>query len=140
MKQLISILLIGLMFCACKQKKVPREVQTKFLEIEPLAQNIEWNLKKDLYRLHYTLNGHNYTSYYDKEGNWLETESEIDESDLPIAISNTLTEKLNDYSIIDIELVKTADTKILYEIDLKKGDKVYDILINETGKILRKKI
>ncbi|WP_027077492.1 PepSY-like domain-containing protein [Maribacter antarcticus] len=140
MKQLISILLIGLMFCACKQKTVPKEIQIKISKIEPLARNIEWSLKKDLYRLHYTLNNHNYTSYFDKDGNWLETESEIDESDLPIAISNTLTEKLNDYSIIDIELVKTVDTKILYEIDLKKGDKIYDILFNESGKILRKKI
>lgn len=90
--------------------------------------------------MHYTLDGFNYTSYFDKAGNWLETELEIDKSELPEAISNTIAEKLNDYSIIDIELVKTADDQIFYEIDLKKGDKIYDILFNDSGKILRKKI
>ena len=65
---------------------------------------------------------------------------EIDKTELPEAISNTIAEKLNDYSIIDIELVKTADDQIFYEIDLKKGDKIYDILFNDSGKILRKKI
>ena len=88
----------------------------------------------------YTLDGFNYTSYFDKDGNWLETELEIDKTELPVAISKTIAEKLSDYSIIDIELVKTADNQIFYEIDLKKGDKIYDILFNDSGKILRKKI
>lgn len=128
------------MFISCNEKKVPREIQLKFLELEPSAHNIDWSLKGDLYRLHYTLDKHFYTSYFDKEGNWLETEFEMDESDLPIAISNTIAEKFNDYSIVDIERVNTADSKVLFEIDLKKGDKIYDILFDESGKILRKKI
>jgi|TARA_R110000868_G_scaffold131702_2_gene341952 uncharacterized membrane protein YkoI len=140
MKQLILIVFTGFIVCSCNKETVPREVQIKFLELEPSAHNIEWSLKRELYRLHYTLDGFNYTSYFDKAGNWLETELEIDKSELPEAISNTIAEKLNDYSIIDIELVKTADDQIFYEIDLKKGDKIYDILFNDSGKILRKKI
>uniref|UniRef100_UPI0040482177 PepSY-like domain-containing protein n=1 Tax=Mariniflexile sp. TaxID=1979402 RepID=UPI0040482177 len=131
---------IGFMFCSCNEQTLPRAVQIQFLELEPSAHNIDWSLNKHLYRAYYTLDEHKYTSYFDKDGNWLETESEIDRSELPVEILNTVTEKLNDYTIIDIELVKTADNKILYEIDLQKGDKIYDILFNEAGKILRKKI
>ena len=70
----------------------------------------------------------------------METETEIGVEELNSAVLNVLETKFNDYEIVDIEIIKTFDFKILYEIDLIRNDKSYDILFDTTGRILRKKI
>jgi hypothetical protein len=70
----------------------------------------------------------------------METETEIGVEELNSAVLNVLETKFNDYEIVDIEIIKTFDFKILYEIDLIRNDNYYDILFDTTGRILRKKI
>ena len=135
-----SLIAIFLILFSCDTAKVPREIQLKFLELEPTAHNITWIIDNNIYQVDCIINKKHSTSYFDKNGNWLETESEIDTEELPEAILKTLQTKLSEYSIIDIEIVKTKDSQVLYEVDLKKGNKIYDILFDETGKILRKQI
>jgi len=139
MKQssLIAILLI---LFSCESTEVPRDVRMKFLEIKPSAYNIVWTIDNDIYQVDYQIDAIQTTSYFDRRGNWLETELEISIDELPEAILITLKTKLSEYSIVDIELVETNENRVLYEVDLKKGDKLYDILFDGTGKILRKKI
>ena len=79
-------------------------------------------------------------TYFDKKGNWLETETEITKEELTPAIIEVLNTQFFEYTIKDIELVETFDSQKLYEVDLQKDGKKYDILFDESGKILRKKI
>lgn len=139
MKQSILIAVL-LLFFSCEETEVPRNVQIKFLELEPSAHRINWTIDDGIYQVDCLIKSKKTTSYFDKNGNWLETESEIDSEELPEAILKTLKTKMGEYSIIDIELVKTKENQVLYEVDLKKENKIYDILFDETGKILRKKI
>ncbi|HDZ03921.1 hypothetical protein LCGC14_0199050 [marine sediment metagenome] len=139
MKQGILIAVL-LLFFSCEDTIVPRSVQIKFLELEPSALKINWTIDDEIYQVDCLINSKKSTSYFDKSGNWLETESEIDSEELPEAILKTLRTKMGEYSIVDIELVKTKENQVLYEVDLKKENKFYDILFNESGKILRKKI
>ena len=134
------ILSIFFILSSCNEKHVPNEIKTQFLEIEPLAQDIEWLNSKALYKVYYTLNNCKKTSYFDKKGNWLETETEITKEKLTPAIIEVLNTQFFEYAIKDIELVETFDRQILYEVDLQKSGKKYDILFDESGKILRKKI
>ena len=134
------LITVFLIFFSCEDASVPRDVQIKFLELEPSAHKIEWTIDNEIYQVDYLVKSKKTTSYFDKNGNWLETESEIEAEELPEAILKTLKTKLSEYSIIDIELVKTKENQVLYEVDLKKDNKLYDILFDETGKILRKKI
>ncbi len=135
----IAFLVVVILF-SCEETEVPRYVQTKFLEMEPSAHKISWTIDNDIYQVDYLINSKQTTSYFDTDGNWLETESEIDPKELPEAILNTLEKKLSEFSIVDIELVKTTENQVLYEVDLKGNSKSYEILFDETGKILRKKI
>jgi len=128
------------MVVSCKNTEVPHNIKTSFLDIEPTASKIHWSIDEDIYRVKYQLKSKTTTSYFDIDGNWLETEYEINTKELPEAILKTLEEKLSEYSIVDIELVKTKEHPVLYEVDLKKNNKFYDILFDKTGKILRKKI
>lgn len=135
-----SLIVILFVLFSCKGEIIPREIKMKLIEMEPSAHNIVWTIDDNIFQVDYVLHDKKTTSYFDKNGTWLETESEIDFDELPKAILETLKIKLSEYSIIDIELVKTKENQELYEVDLKKGDKIYDILFDKNGKILRKEI
>ncbi|RLD83016.1 MAG: hypothetical protein DRJ10_04335 [Bacteroidetes bacterium] len=134
------IVIVLFIFSSCNEKEVPEEIKAQFLEMEPLAQDIEWLINKGLYKTYYTINKCKKTSYFDKKGNWLETETEITKEELAPAIIEVLNNQFFEYTIKDIELVETFDRQILYEVDLQKDGKKYDILFDESGKILRKKL
>ena len=127
-------------FSSCNEKEVPKEIKAQFLEMEPLAQNVEWFNSGELYKVYYTLNKSKKTSYFDQNGNWLETETEITKDELTPAIIEVLNTQLLEYTLKDVEIVETTDSQILYEVDLYKNGKKYDILFDKSGKIIRKKL
>ncbi len=136
-----TILLLSIFtIWACDSVKVPAKIQVHFLEMEPNASDFVWTVEGNIYQVDYHLNNRHTTSYYDKQGLWLETETEITVEELAHDVLQTLKTKMGEYSIVDIELVNTRNGETLYEVDLKKGGKIYDILFDPTGKILRKKI
>ena len=135
--------LVGLIFgiLSCTNAQIPEEIISQFQLMEPLATSTEWFVQGKIYKVYYKLDRQNrITSYFDRQGNWLETETEIGIEELNSSVLNVLETKFNDYEIVDIEIIKTFDFKILYEIDLIRNDKSYDILFDTTGRILRKKI
>ena len=135
--------LVGLIFgiLSCTNAQIPEKIISQFQLMEPLATSTEWFVQGKIYKVYYKLDRQNrITSYFDRQGNWMETETEIGIKELNSAVLNVLETKFNDYEIVDIEIIKTFDFKILYEIDLIRNDKSYDILFDTTGRILRKKI
>ena len=134
-------ILFWVLIVGCNSSSVPVEIQKKFLDIEPSAYNIEWFNNGDMYRVYYKLKDKpRVTSYFDFDGNWMETETEIEIEDLNVKILRVLNVEFSEYEVIDIEIVKTSDGQVLYEVDLSRGSKTYDILFDTTGRILRKKI
>ncbi|SNR39553.1 Putative beta-lactamase-inhibitor-like, PepSY-like [Maribacter sedimenticola] len=106
----------------------------------PEAEDVLWTVENNIYQVDYFLSAKHTSSYFDEQGQWLETETEIAVDELPHKVLQTLRTKMGEYEILDIELVATRAGKILYEVDLEKDGKTYDILFDQEGKILRKKI
>lgn len=138
-KSIWKWLIIGMV--SCTADSVPDMVKNKFLEIEPSAYSIHWVNDGDIYKVYYKLKGKDkVTSYFDFNGNWMETETEIEVEELSAAVLQVLQIKFSEYEIVDIEIVNTSDGQVLYEVDLSKESKTYDILFDTTGRILRKRI
>lgn len=138
-KSIWSWLIIGMV--SCTADSVPDSVKNKFLEIEPSAYSIRWVNDGDIYKVYYKLKDKDkVTSYFDFNGNWMETETEIEVEELSAAVIQVLQIKFSEYEIVDIEIVNTSDGQVLYEVDLSKESKTYDILFDTTGRILRKRI
>lgn len=131
---------LALMLLSCETIKVPAKVLDHFSRMEPEASDPVWTREAGVYQVDYYLDSRHTTTYYDTEGTWLETESEITVDELPNSILQTIQTKMGEYSIIDMELVNTKDGETLYEIDFSKDDRTYDMLFGTDGKILRKRI
>ncbi|MDO1511634.1 PepSY-like domain-containing protein [Maribacter confluentis] len=103
------------------------------------AEDILWTVENNFYQVYYFLLARHTSSYFDEQGQWVETETEIAVDELPHNVLQALRTKMGEYEILDKELVATRAGKILHEDDLEKDGKTYDILFNQEGKILRKK-
>lgn len=140
MRLFILYLLIVITCICCNQKAIPKVSTENFMEMEPNAERVSWTYKRKLCRVEYLKEGRTFTSYFTGGGVWLETEKEIYREELPPEILKVVESRLYDYEIVDLEYVITKDNQKLYEVDLRKDGKIYDMLFDQTGKILRRKL
>ena len=74
--------------------KVPAVVASAFKTKFPNATKVNWELENaNEYEAEFKLNGEEMSASYDKEGKWMETETEIKISALPAAVQSALKKK-----------------------------------------------
>jgi len=137
---------------------VPTNIQTSFTTQYPGATDVVWGpydeaivpIDWDLtdwtvltpkdYQVNYTLNGNQYYSWYDANGNWIGTSYYITNynNGLPAAVNNTITSKFSGYTIDKASLVTWKD-RSAYDIKLKNGDNKMKVLIDTNGDILKQR-
>jgi len=86
---LSSFLLISLMgnTQAITPDKVPAPVKQAFTKKFPAATDVKYEMEKKDYEVTFKDKGASMSANYDATGKWLETETEIKESDLPKEIT-----------------------------------------------------
>lgn len=71
-------------------------------------------------------------------GKWLETETEIKESDLPKEVSASVTKNFADFKISGIAKSESPDKRLVYEIDLKTDMEGYEVQFSHKGDVIKK--
>jgi glyceraldehyde-3-phosphate dehydrogenase/erythrose-4-phosphate dehydrogenase len=134
---IVLILVSGISICATAQKKAPKEVVKAFTEKFANASSIKWdNESADEWEAEFKMNGKKMSAAFDNEGKWLETETEISAGELPSAVSETLSREYAGYKKTEISIVENPELKG-YEIVLKKGESAVEVVVDNTGKILK---
>jgi len=138
--------------------EVPMTIKTTFEEKYPQATNIRWNyyspevpyyIEWDWtgwgpvdtldYVVNYNWQGTDYMSWYDDQGVWVGTVTNIsDYTTLPAAVTNTLNSQYNGYTITSVKKENDKD-RTAYEISLESGTSSAKVLVDENGNILKKK-
>ncbi|MBN1696838.1 MAG: PepSY-like domain-containing protein [Spirochaetales bacterium] len=67
--------------------------------------------------------GRQHEADYDREGNWMATETEISYTELPESIIEHIQEAYHEWEIDDVEIVKKSGAKKYYEIELVQDEK-----------------
>ena len=112
---------------------VLRNFQAKYAN----ANSVKWEKEEDIFKVEFILDGQEYEAEFDNSGKWLETEKEINISDLPEAIQKVLNTKYSGYGIEETEYAETADYGIVYEVVIEKGDKEIELYLYPDGMILK---
>jgi len=71
------------------------------------------------------------------DGQWLETEVEIDPSHLPQSVSAAIKKANPDATIIESARIMNSKSEILYEADLKTGSKRTEVIYKEDGTFVK---
>jgi hypothetical protein len=140
---LITALSIAFILPSCAQKseskKVPEKVLTAFNAKFPDAKEAEWEMENESeWEAEFKSNGQEYFANFSTEGEWLETEYEIKESEIPSSVRAILDQNFSDYEIEESEIAETPMGKS-YEMEIETGEEEFEVTIDAKGNLLTKK-
>src|SRR6185436_9933151 len=105
MRQLIFVLLCAALLSnsayaqEIKADKIPSAVSSAFKSKFPAATKTDWEMEDGNYEAEFKMNGEEMSANFDKEGKWIETETEIKVSALPGLVSAALKKEFPDWKI-----------------------------------------
>lgn len=119
------------------QKNAPAAVITAFNQKFPNASNVKWDKENaHEYEAGFTWNGKKQSANYTDLGEWLETESPIDFSKLPMKVQDTFNTKHKGSKIKAVAKIETSKNITKYEVEFKHGKKTHESFYDEEGREL----
>jgi len=137
---LIISVLVTINFMACGQPNtnVPQKVKNAFFEKFPDIKKLKWDKENDEgWEAEFKMNGTKYSATFNDEGEWLETEYEINFNEVPPIVKATLDIEFKDYKVEESEVSETANGKV-YEFELEKNKTEVEVAIDVKGKVIKK--
>ena len=126
------------------ETKYPKASNTVWKRYEPL-ETVEWtwyewpSMDTSDYMVTYNLDGSNYWTWYDEQGEWIGTVTNItDFTTLPSAVTKTLNSQFDGFTIKNVDK-ENDKNRTAYEIDLEKGTDKMKVLVSESGTVMKKK-
>jgi hypothetical protein len=143
--QSLGVLCCFLAGCASQELKkstpavaVPNVVSETFKSKFQYVKRLEWKLKADgNYEAEFIHQGAEVSAKFDASGKWLETESSIPRSDVPLAVQAAAARQFRDSRIIEAQIVERGDEeKPIYELHLDTGKEIVKAQFSPGGQIL----
>jgi hypothetical protein len=112
MKTTFTLVLLTFFISSISAIDAPEAVVNAFSKQFPNITKVKWEKEKEnLWEGEFKLDGIEYSACFDNEGNWIETEQEINMKDIPITIKAAIEKEFPGFKIEDVELIETASGK-----------------------------
>jgi len=114
---------------------IPDKAKAHFSEKYPKATDVDWSNNVSNYTAKFKQDGKNYEAHYNVDGNWDNTENQIQKNDLPEAVSASFSKsRYTDWKLNSIDFVEEPKHPALYRFNLKNGIKKTYLYMDPTGK------
>jgi len=124
-----------------KKVEVPAAVKSAFEVKYPKAEKVNWGVEKPgEFEAEFVLNSVKSSALFDSKGQFLESENEIKESELPQVIKATISKDFVGYKFDEVEKSTNAKGVTIYEMEASKDKEKYEISFDVNGKLLNKKV
>lgn len=121
------------------ENKIPTAVLVSFKTKFPAATKATWEMEnKSEYEADFMLDEKKHSAKFAKSGKWMETETEIKIAELPNAVSQTIAKEFAGFTVEEAEKAETSNNGTVYEVKVKKGKEIYDVMVAASGKTLKK--
>jgi len=143
------LLLLIVLFIACDadtreevrekaaKEDIPVAVLTTFQEKYPDEKSPDWGVDNHgWYEAHFKKDGEKYRADFRPSGEWIETENDIKEKNLPKVIKDIIREQFQDYKVVEVERVTHHEKGLFYDVEFKKDGKKMDVEFNEKGEAI----
>ena len=116
------------------ESRIPDTVKNSFYCKFPNAGSVKWGKEsKSVYEAEFKLNDTDMSANFSEEGEWLETETEIQVTSLPQAVTDAVNRDYKDARITGASRIERPDNKIIYEADIKYNHHKKEVLYDEQG-------
>jgi hypothetical protein len=109
-----------------QEKDLPVSLKTAFQKNFPQAKVEKWEKEGDNFEAEFELNESEQSVLFDAQGNILETEVEIELSQLPNSISDYIITNYKGQSIKEAAKMTDAKGTVTYEAEIKGKDLLFD--------------
>lgn len=123
-----------------EESKVPTAVKAAFKNKFPQAVKASWEMEKKDYEVNFSLDNRQLSANFSPVGKWLETETAVELSKLPKAVSGALAEQFAGYTVKEADLVEAPGKAAVYEVDVVKGKESLELQFSEKGELLKKEV
>ena len=140
MKKVILLAGIAISSASCAQSKenkvVPKVVSEAFAKEYPNTK-VEWDIEDDGFEAEFKLNGKDASADYDKNGNKLAIEIEVNESELPTSVLTYIKTNYPNQKIKESAKITDSKNVVTYEAEIKIDGKNSDLLFDAKGSFLK---
>jgi len=126
------------------EMKYPKAADVNWSHYETMTVPIEWEwtgwpaMDTSDYVASFNVDGSDYWVWYDDEGDWVGTVTEISNTGLPAAVNNVIQSKYAGYSVVSADK-ENDKNRTAYELKMENGKDKIKLLVDENGNVLKKK-
>lgn len=133
-KSIFIIAALTIILVACAQNP-PKSAADNFNMKFQNATKVKWEQEEENeWEAEFKMNGDEMSACFDNAGQWLETEKELKENELPATVFDTVNAEYAGYKIEEAAEIEKPDFKG-YEIAIEKGKEELELLVTADGKI-----
>ena len=118
--------------------EVPTIVKKALSEKYSDAEDVEWEMENDTdYEAEFELDKREMSAVFSADGTWLQTETEVDKSDLPEAVKAAIKKSFPAYKTEETEMLERLNMPLAYEVELETKDDVeIEVIFAADGTVL----
>lgn len=139
-----AVFVTALMMLSCQDESkaqnnsdTPEAVKKTFQEKYPGEDDPDWEIDSNgNYESHFKIDGVKYRADFSPNGDWIETETSIDEDDLPKAIKDAIEKNYKNEEITEVEKVMHHYKGTFYDVEFKQKGKNHDVEFDASGKVI----
>lgn len=100
-------------------------------------ENLFDDMSQQVYEVELEQGNQELTLYFDMSGNFIQEESEITTSFLPVGIMNTINSQYSNYQLnSEASQYNRADDTVWYGVELEKGNQEIELILDSSGNVL----
>ena len=131
---LYLLLLSAITFAGTPPAEVQKAFEQKFAE----ATHIKWEKEnKKEWEAEFVLGGTKVSANFLNDGSWVETETEISVSDLPVKVAASIKQKFTDCEVVSAFKIENVTHQTTYEADIKTGKSKKEVVLSEDGTFMK---
>ncbi|NLR68762.1 hypothetical protein HGH92_30965 [Chitinophaga varians] len=115
------------------QDKVPATVKAAFSKKFPNAAAVKWEMEKGNFEAGFQDNSQHFSAVFDAKGGWLETETAVPATALPMEATNYITSHYKGARVKETAKIVKSNGVVNYEAEINGKDVIFD----DKGKFLK---
>lgn len=136
----VMLLLVGGVYGQEKKaSNIPEAAIKAFASKFSEAKKAKWSLEKSgEYEVEFILAGAECSAVYDGKGNLVESETELEEKDLPASIRDYIAKDYSGFMLGEISKTVNGKGVQTFEVEVSKNKQSLELVFDANGKFLKK--
>ncbi len=129
----VFLLLVGMVYAGSAPEIIQKEFELRF----PGATDVSWERENPKgWIAEFIWNDRNVHVNYSFSGQWVETQTQIQLSELPKAVLETMESFYPDWKIVLTNKIENTKPDLLFKVAIQKDSKIQEIVLKEDGTLV----